>query len=145
MIVKPASGAIKKKKRVGRGPGSGMGKTCTRGQNGQKSRKGGGVRVGFEGGQTPLYRRIPKKGFKNFKFRKNYNEVNLFILEKLDNDTVVDFDKLKDLGFIKSVNDKIKVLSNGTLTKKLEVHADKFSKKAIEKIEAVGGKAVIRN
>ena len=125
MILKPAIGAKKNKKRIGRGPGSGMGKTSTKGHKGQNARKGGGVRIGFEGGQTPLYRRIPKKGFKNAMFKKEYAEINLDILEKLADNTILTFDKYIEL------------------TKKLEVHANKFSESSKNKIEKAGGKAII--
>jgi len=140
--IKPPAGSRKKKKRVGRGPGSGMGRTSSRGEKGQKARKGASIRLGFEGGQTPLYRRIPKKGFKNAKFKKDYNEINIFLLNKFDDGAVINFDIYKKIGIINSGNDLVKILGNGELKKKLEVHANKFSKIAKKKIEDAGGKAV---
>ena len=137
--------AVKKvtRNRVGRGIGSGNGKTSGRGQKGQKSRSGGGVRRGFEGGQTPLYRRIPKRGFNNY-FAKEYAIVNVADLETFDNDAVVDSKALIEKGLIKKELDGIKVLGNGELTKKLTVVATKFSKSAQEKIQAVGGKIEVK-
>ncbi len=140
--LKPVEGSRKSPKRVGRGPGSGLGKTSGRGQKGQKSRSGGGVRPGFEGGQMPLSRRLPKRGFTNI-FAKVYAEVNLSKLEAFDNDTVVTPELLVEKGIIKKVNDGVKILGNGNLTKKLTVKATKFSKSAQEKIEAVGGKVEV--
>lgn len=141
-IGKP-EGANRGKKRIGRGPGSGTGKTSTKGHKGQNARKGGGVRIGFEGGQTPLYRRLPKRGFSNAMFRKDYNEVNLFVLDSFDNGSVIKVEDLVGKGFINNKSLPVKILSHGELKKKFEIHADKFSKKAIEKIEKAGGKAVI--
>ena len=138
--LKPAIGSIKNKKRVGRGPGSGIGKTCTRGHKGQKSRKGGTIRLGFEGGQTPLYRRLPKKGFKNSKFARKYKEVNLFMLDTFKDGSVINIDDYIKHGMLNSKKGKIKILGSGELTKKLEVYADKFTKGAKEKIEKAGGK-----
>jgi len=140
--LKPALGAVKKKKRVGRGPGSKMGKTCTRGENGQKSRKGAKIRIGFEGGQTPLYRRLPKKGFKNARFKKVYKEINIYMLNDYDNGSVINIEDFIKIGLINSDRDKVKVLGNGELKKKLEIHANKFSNSAKKKIEDAGGKAV---
>ena len=134
----PASVERKARKRVGRGIGSGSGKTSTRGQKGQKSRTGGGVRRGFEGGQTPLYRRLPKRGFKNFN-HKNYTEVTLTMLNKSEA-TDVTADTLLAEGIIGKINDGIVVLGTGTLEKKLNVKAARFTKTASEKIEALGGK-----
>ena len=127
-----------KRIRVGRGIGSGLGKTSGRGQKGQKSRSGGGVRRGFEGGQTPLYRRLPKRGFKNI-FAKNYTEVTLTMLNKCKN-TEVTAESLLEEGIIGKVNDGIVVIATGTLEKKLTVKAKRFTKAAAEKIEAAGGK-----
>jgi len=141
--LKPPVGAVKKRKIIGRGPGSGMGKTSTKGHKGQNARKGGGVRVGFEGGQTPLYRRLPKRGFKNFNFKKEYNEVNLFLLNKFENGSKITLDELDKIGLISSKKLGLKILGNGELKKKLEIHAEKFSKSAIEKIEKAGGKAIV--
>lgn len=139
----PAYGSTTERKRVGRGIGSGLGKTAGRGQKGQKSRSGGSIRRGFEGGQTPLYRRIPKRGFKNH-FAKEYAIVNLSDLEQFDHDTVVDATLLLQEGIIRKELDGIKVLGNGTLTKKLTVVATKVSKSAEEKIQAVGGKIEVK-
>lgn len=136
--LKPAAGSKSSKKRVGRGTGSGMGKTSTRGHKGQKARSGGGVRPGFEGGQMPLARRLPKVGFVNI-FAKEYAAVNVSELEKLDNGTIVTAELLKERNMIKKVNDGLKVLGNGDLTKKLTVKAVKFTKTAQSKIEAAGG------
>ena len=128
----------KSKKRVGRGMGSGLGKTSGRGQKGQKSRTGGGVRRGFEGGQTPLYRRLPKRGFKN-KFAKTYTEVTLTMLNQ-SKVTDVTAESLLEEGIIGKINDGIVVLGTGKLEKKLTVKATRFTKTAGEKIEALGGK-----
>ena len=137
----PASVERKARKRVGRGIGSGSGKTSTRGQKGQKSRTGGGVRRGFEGGQTPLYRRLPKRGFKNIN-KKNYTEVTLTMLNKSEA-TDVTPDTLLAEGIIGKINDGIVVLGTGKLEKKLNVKATRFTKTASEKIEALGGKAEV--
>ena len=139
----PAYGATTTSKRVGRGTGSGLGKTAGKGHKGQKARTGGSIRRGFEGGQTPLYRRIPKRGFKNH-FAVEYAIVNLSDLEKFENDTVVNAELLMSEGIIKKELDGVKVLGNGTLTKKLTVVAKKFSKTAEEKIQAVGGKTEVK-
>jgi len=139
----PAYGATTTSKRVGRGTGSGLGKTAGKGHKGQKARTGGSIRRGFEGGQTPLYRRIPKRGFKNH-FAVEYAIVNLSDLEKFENDTVVNAELLMSEGIIKKELDGVKVLGNGTLTKKLTVVAAKFSKSAEEKIQAVGGKIEVK-
>ncbi len=135
--LQPATVA-KSKKRVGRGMGSGLGKTSGRGQKGQKSRTGGGVRRGFEGGQTPLYRRLPKRGFKN-KFAKTYTEVTLTMLNQ-SKATDVTAESLLEEGIIGKINDGIVVLGTGKLEKKLTVKAARFTKTAGEKIEALGGK-----
>ncbi len=135
----PAYGATKTRTRVGRGVGSGLGKTAGKGHKGQKARSGGKIRRGFEGGQTPLYRRIPKRGFKNY-FKKEYAIVNVSDLEKFEEGTVVNMELLLKEGMIKKELDGLKILSNGNLTKKLTVVANKFSKEAKTKIEAVGGK-----
>lgn len=128
--------------RVGRGIGSGLGKTSGRGQKGQKSRTGGGVRRGFEGGQTPLYRRLPKRGFNNSRFAKNYTEVTLTMLNKATTD-VVDAESLIKDGIIAKANDGIVVIATGKLEKKLTVKAVRFTKSAQEKIEALGGKTEV--
>ncbi len=139
----PAEGATTTSRRVGRGVGSGLGKTAGKGHKGQKARSGGSIRRGFEGGQTPLYRRIPKRGFKNH-FATEYAVVNVSDLEKFDNGTVVDANLLMTEGIIKEELDGVKVLGNGTLTKKLTVVAKKFSASAVEKIQAVGGKTEVK-
>jgi large subunit ribosomal protein L15 len=141
--LKPAIGSIKNKKRVGRGPSSGIGKTCARGHKGQKSRKGGTIRLGFEGGQTPLYRRLPKRGFKNSRFVKEYKEINLFMLNSFKDGSVINLDDYIEHKLLDSKNTRIKILGNGDLNKKLEVYANKFTKGAKEKIEKAGGKTII--
>ena len=126
------------KRRVGRGMGSGLGKTSGKGHKGQKARAGGGVRRGFEGGQTPLYRRLPKRGFNNFNAKK-YTEVTLTMLNKSEKEEV-DAKSLLEEGIIGKINDGIVVLATGKLDKKLTVKATRFTKGAVEKIEAAGGK-----
>jgi large subunit ribosomal protein L15 len=140
--LSPAQGATTAKKRLGRGIGSGLGKTSGKGHKGQWARSGGGVRPGFEGGQMPLIRRIPKRGFNNH-FRKVYSIVNLSILENFEANAVVDMEVLNEKGLIKVMKDSIglKVLGNGTLTKALTVKAKAFSASAKEAIEKAGGKA----
>ena len=140
--LKPADGARKDKTRVGRGTGSGCGKTSGRGHKGQKSRSGGGVRPGFEGGQMPIYRRLPKRGFKNI-WRKEYAEVNVAPLNIFDDDTTVDAVALVEAGILKNVRDGVRILGDGELTKKLNVKAQGFTKSAISKIEAAGGSAEV--
>ena len=135
----PAPKSVKKRKRVGRGCGSGHGSTSCRGSNGQNSRSGGGVRPGFEGGQMPLYRRIPKRGFTNV-FKKDYSIVNIGQLNVFEDGDVVDQKELIDKGIIKKVGYGVKILANGELNKKLTIKASKFSQKAISKIELVDGK-----
>lgn len=139
--LKPAEGAVKKKKRVGRGPGSGHGKTAGRGMNGQKSRSGYSRSYSFEGGQMPLVRRIPKRGFTNI-FKQHYNIVNLDVIEKsgLTELRLEDFYEKK---LAKDWNALIKILGNGTLTRKVKIEAHKFSKSAIEKIKQAGGEIVV--
>ncbi|HUP65632.1 MAG TPA: 50S ribosomal protein L15 [Thermoanaerobaculia bacterium] len=136
--LKPKKGARHAKKRVGRGPGSGHGKTAGRGEKGQKSRTGFSRMLGFEGGQMPLHRRLPKRGFTNI-FRQEYSVLNLRDLEQFENGATVDRDALRKAGLVKGARGKVKVLGDGKITKKLTVHADKFSKTAQEKIEAAGG------
>ena len=139
----PSAGAKTSAKRLGRGIGSGLGKTSGKGHKGQWARSGGGVRPGFEGGQMPLTRRLPKRGFKNY-FVKKYTIVNVSDLEKLENGTEVTAEVLKANGIIAKIEaNGIKVLGNGTLTKKLDVKANKFSKSAVEAIEKAGGKAEV--
>lgn len=140
--LKPAEGSRKPRRRVGRGIGSGMGKTSTRGTKGQFSRTGGGTRPGFEGGQMPLYRRLPKRGFKNT-FAKKYAEVNVEQLNCFDNGAVVDPAALIEAGILKNVLDGVRVLGNGELTKSLTIQAQGFTKSAQQKIEAAGGKAEV--
>ena len=130
------------RKRVGRGISSGLGKTSGRGQKGQKSRTGGGVRRGFEGGQTPLYRRLPKRGFNNERFAKHYQEVTLTMLNKATTD-VVDAESLIKDGIIAKAKDGIVVIATGKLEKKLTVKAVRFTKTAKEQIEALGGKTEV--
>lgn len=137
--ITPTEGAFKERKRVGRGTGSGLGKTSGKGHKGQNARSGGGVRVGFEGGQLPLFRRLSKRGFNNYNFRTNYAVINLSDLEKFADGTEVTPELLIENGIIKKQLDGIKVLGHGTLTKKLNVKANKFSTTAKEKIEAIGG------
>ena len=138
----PAPDSNKAVKRVGRGHGSGNGKTAGKGHKGQNARSGGGVRIGFEGGQMPLARRIPNRGFNNI-FAAKYSIVNVADLNKFKDGTVVDAELLKASGLIKKENDGVKVLGNGELTAKLTVKAAKFSQSAIEKIEKAGGKAEV--
>ena len=130
-------------KRVGRGTSSGFGKTSGRGQKGQKSRSGGGVRPGFEGGQNPLFRRIPKRGFNNYNFRVRYAVINVSDLNRFKDGSEITPELLKEMGLVKKQLDGIKVLGNGTLDKKLTVKASVFSKTAKEKIEKNGGKAEV--
>ena len=141
--IHPAEGATTTKKRVGRGIGSGNGKTAGKGHKGQNARSGGGVRPGFEGGQLPLFRRLPKRGFSNAKFKTVYAVINLSDLEKFEKDAVVTPELLHEMGLVKNQLDGIKVLGNGTLTKKLVVKAHKFSSSAKAKIEELGGKAEV--
>lgn len=142
-ILKPNEGAIKNRKRVGRGQGSGTGKTSGRGEKGQNARSGGGVRVGFEGGQTPLFRRLPKRGFSNALFKKEYAIINLDDLNKFEDGAEVSLEVLRNMGIVKKSKDGLKVLGNGTLEKKLNVKANKFSASAKEQIEKSGGKAEV--
>ena len=138
----PAPGSKTTRRRVGRGIGSGLGKTSGKGHKGQNARSGGGVRPGFEGGQMPLFRRIPKRGFKNIN-SKTYTEVTLAELESLDNGAEVTAESLYELGVIKKLNDGIVILGNGELTKKLNVKAARVTNTAKEKIEAAGGKVEV--
>ena len=127
------------RKRIGRGPGSGNGKTAGKGHKGQNARSGGGVRPGFEGGQLPLYRRLPKRGFNNYNFRTVYATVNVSDLERFDEGTEVTVELLKNAGLVNKELDGVKILGNGELSKKLTVKANKFSETAKQKIENVGG------
>lgn len=137
--LSPVKGSRKRKKRVGRGPGSGHGKTSCRGHKGQKSRSGGSIRPGFEGGQMPIHRRLPKRGFTNI-FKKEYVLVNVKDLERFDADSTLDIDALKDAGLVKDVKDGVKLLGDGAISRPLIVKVHKVSKVAREKIEAAGGK-----
>ncbi len=140
--LKPAPGSTKNRKRIGRGPGSGTGKTSGKGHKGQNARSGGGVKPGFEGGQMPLQRRVPKRGFTSLN-KKVYNLVNLRDLDAFEAGTVVDVEQFGKAGLITDMKDGIKVLADGELTKALTVQAHKFSKSAVEKIEAAGGKTEV--
>lgn len=140
--LKPAVGSKSTRKRIGRGVGSGLGKTSGKGHKGQNARSGGGVRPGFEGGQMPLFRRIPKRGFKNIN-SKTYTEVTLAMLEQLDNGAEVTTESLLEAGIIKKANDGIVILGNGELTKKLTVKAARITKNAEAKILASGGKVEV--
>ncbi|MFZ5353463.1 MAG: 50S ribosomal protein L15 [Bacillota bacterium] len=140
--LRPAEGTNKNRKRIGRGTASGQGKSAGKGEKGQKARSGGGVRIGFEGGQMPLYRRLPKIGFTNI-FRKEYAVVNLHDLERFEAGTVVNPETLKEAGLVKAMKSGIKILGTGELTKNLTVQAHKFSKTAAEKIAAAGGKVEV--
>ena len=140
--LSPAAGSRKKAFRVGRGLGSGNGKTSGKGMKGQKSRSGGGVRTGFEGGQMPLYRRLPKRGFKNV-FAKVYAEVNVETLNRFEDGATVDAVALVENGVLKNVRDGIRILGKGELTKKLTVVANGFTKSAEEKITKAGGKVEV--
>lgn len=136
-------GATHSKKRVGRGSGSGLGKTCGKGEKGQNARSGGGVNPVFEGGQLPLYRRIPKRGFKNAMFKTEYAVINLSDLNRFEEGTTVTPALLKETGIIKKELSGIKVLGNGTLEKKITIQASKFSQTALEKINESGSKAEV--
>jgi large subunit ribosomal protein L15 len=140
--LKPAAGSVRERKRVGRGPGSGLGKTSGRGEKGQKSRSGFSQKPGFEGGQMPLHRRIPKRGFHN-RFRKEFAEINLEKLEVFEAGTIVTPEVLLKRGLLKNLRDGVKVLAKGRLTKPLTVRAHKFSAKAQELLTGLGGKAEV--
>lgn len=139
----PAEGSAKKAWRKGRGPGSGNGKTAGRGHKGQNARSGGGVRPGFEGGQIPMYRRLPKRGFTNDMFKKVYAVINVADLDRFEDGAVVSVDTLVAEGILKDTLSGVKVLGNGEITKKLTVQANVFSASAKEKIESAGGKAEV--
>lgn len=140
--LKKAPNSTRTRKRKGKGQASGLGKTAGRGMNGQNARSGGGVRLGFEGGQMPLYRRIPKRGFTNI-WKKEYQIVNLADLNRLEDGTDVTPESLWEMGFIKKQDMDVKILADGEFNKKLNVKANKFSKVAVEKLEAAGGKAEV--
>ena len=141
--LQPAPGSKKLPNRKGRGIGTGNGKTAGKGHKGQNARAGGGVRPGFEGGQMPLYMRLPKRGFNNYEFATKYTEVNVSALNMFDDDTVVTEEMLKSSGLAKKIIDGVAILGNGELTKKLTVKATKFTKTATVKIEAAGGKVEV--
>ncbi|MDD7602273.1 MAG: 50S ribosomal protein L15 [Firmicutes bacterium] len=140
--LRAVKGATKAPKRKGRGTATGQGKTAGRGMNGQKSRSGGGTRLGFEGGQMPLYRRLPKRGFTNI-WGTEYTIINVEELNRFEAGTVITQEVLEEAGLVKQVKDGIKVLGQGNINVALTVKADKFSKSAVEKIEAAGGKAEV--
>ena len=141
--LRPSEGAFKVSKRLGRGTSSGTGKTSGKGHKGQNARSGGGVRPGFEGGQLPLFRRLPKRGFSNAMFKVRYATINVGDLEKFEDGAVITPELLKEMGILKKQLSGVKVLGNGELTKKLTVKANKFSDTAIAKIETIGGKAEV--
>lgn len=140
--LKPAAGSRKAPKRIGRGTGSGLGRNAGKGEKGQNARSGGGVRPGFEGGQMPLYRRLPKRGFTNI-FAKDIVSINVDRLNVFEDGSEVTIEVLLERGIIGKVNDGVKILGNGELTKKLTVKVNKYSKVAAEKIEAAGGKVEV--
>ncbi|MFO7831654.1 MAG: 50S ribosomal protein L15 [Desulfuromonadaceae bacterium] len=140
--LSPAPGSVKNRKRLGRGAGSGLGKTSGKGHKGQNARSGGGVKPGFEGGQMPLQRRLPKRGFTPLK-KKIFSLVNLKDLETFEDGSTIDPDMLVRAGFIKKANDGVKILGDGDLTKSLTVKAHKFSSAAADKIAAAGGKTEV--
>lgn len=140
--LQPAPGSKKTRIRVGRGTGSGLGKTSGRGHKGQKARSGGGVRPGFEGGQMPLQQRVPKRGFTNI-FKRQWAEINVADLNRFDAGVEVTPELLKETGIIKSIKDGVKVLGNGELSKALTVRVHGFSKSAADKIQAAGGKTEV--
>ena len=137
--LRPAEGSVQERYRKGRGPGSGNGKTAGKGHKGQNARSGGGVRPGFEGGQFPLYRQLPKRGFNNKRFATVYATINVSDLNRFEDGAIVDIQTLIDARVIRKSLDGLKVLGNGEITKKLTVKAAKFSAAAKEKIEAAGG------
>ena len=137
--LRPAEGSVQERFRKGRGPGSGNGKTAGKGHKGQNARSGGGVRPGFEGGQFPIYRQLPKRGFNNKRFSTVYATVNVSDLNRFEDGAIVDIQTLLDARVIRKAQDGLKVLGNGEITKKLTVKAAKFSAAAKEKIEAAGG------
>lgn len=140
--LKPAAGSRKAPKRIGRGTGSGLGRNAGKGEKGQKARSGGGVRLGFEGGQMPLFRRLPKRGFKN-PFTKEFSVINIDRLNVFDEGTEVTPELLLSKGIVNKSKNGVKILGNGEIEKKLTVKAAKFSKSAVEKIEAAGGKVEV--
>ena len=141
--LSPQEGSVKERFRKGRGAGSGNGKTAGKGHKGQNARSGGGVRPGFEGGQLPLYRKLPKRGFNNYRFATKYAVINVQSLNKFNDGEVVDAAALLALGIVNTIFDGVKILGDGELTKKLTVKASVFTGSAKEKIEAVGGKTEV--
>ena len=141
--LSPAPGSVTPGFRKGRGPGSGNGKTAGKGHKGQNARSGGGVRPGFEGGQLPLYRKLPKRGFSNYKFKTTYATVNVEALNRFEDGAVVDLDALMDARLVRRELDGVKILGRGEITTKLTVKATVFSASAKEKIEAAGGKTEV--
>tara|TARA_Y100001935_G_scaffold232717_1_gene214616 strand:- start:1585 stop:2025 length:441 start_codon:yes stop_codon:yes gene_type:complete len=139
--LKPAKGSIKNKKRVGRGPGSGNGRTAGKGNNGYRARSGSGSKIHYEGGQTPLMRRLPKRGFSNYPFKKEIQIVNVESINKLDLKKI-DVNVLIENGLVKKAHLPVKILGNGNIVRPVEIHADLFSASAIKKIEKAGGKAI---
>ena len=139
----PAAGSTKKVKRIGRGMGSGHGRTATKGHKGQKARSGGTKGPSFEGGQTPLQRRLPKRGFKNYPFKREYAVINLSDLEKMADAAVVTPETIFERGIVKDLKSGIKILGGGTISKAITVKAHAFSASAVEKINAAGGKAEV--
>ena len=140
--LSPAPGSTTPKWHKGRGPGSGNGKTAGKGHKGQNARSGGGVRPGFEGGQNPLYRKLPKRGFHN-NFSTHYATVNVSALDRFENDAIVDLEALQNAGLVGKAQDGLKILANGEITKALTVRASAFTAAAKEKIEAAGGKCEV--
>ena len=140
--LSPAPNSNKKAYRKGRGAGSGNGKTSGKGHKGQNARSGGGVRPGFEGGQMPLYRRLPKRGFKNV-LATRYSEINVSTLDKFEDGAEITPELLKESGLVKKLYDGVSVMGNGEITKKVTIHAHRFTKTAKEKIEKAGGKAIV--
>ena len=140
--LSPAKGSKKKRKRVGRGPGSGHGKTSCRGHKGQKSRSGGGPRLGFEGGQMPLQRRLPKRGFTNI-FKKHYSIINVKDLNRFKPNSTLNVEVLKEAGLVKKIKDGIKLLGNGEISHPVIIRVDRVSKTAKEKIQAAGGQVEV--
>ena len=140
--LSPAKGSKKKRKRVGRGPGSGHGKTSCRGHKGQKSRAGGGPRLGFEGGQMPLQRRLPKRGFTNI-FKKHYSIINVKDLNRFKPNSTLNVEVLKEAGLVKKIKDGIKLLGNGEISHPVVIMVDRVSRTAKEKIQAAGGQVEV--
>ena len=140
--LSPVKGSKKKKKRIGRGPGSGHGKTACRGHKGQKSRSGGGPRPGFEGGQMPLQRRLPKRGFVNI-FKKHYNIINVEDLNRFEPNSTLNMEVLKEAGLVQKIKNGIKLLGNGEISHPVVISVDRVSKTAKEKIHAAGGKVEV--